>query len=36
MDEELITADLLAPNGGLLPSGTGNDLLKPRLLCRLG
>ncbi len=35
MDEELSTADPLAPNGGLLPSGTGNGLLKPCLFCRL-
>ncbi len=35
MDEELSTADPLAPNGGLLHSGTGNGLLKPCLFCRL-
>ncbi len=35
MDEELSTADPLAPNGGLLPNGTGNGLLKPCLFCRL-
>ncbi len=31
MDEELSTADPLAPNGSLLPNGTGNGLLKPCL-----
>jgi hypothetical protein len=34
-DEELSTTDPLAPNGGLLPNGTGNNLLKPCLFCRL-
>jgi hypothetical protein len=35
MDQELSIADPLAPNGGLLPAGTGNGLLKPCLCCRL-
>jgi hypothetical protein len=32
MDEELSTADPLAPNGGLLPNGTANGLLKPNFI----